>query len=77
MGIDEARRHRETSFGPPSQIIRSNEFVGEASASVEAITREVAALWKKTKKQTRDHVLAELKYVYLTSFYSYQYSQSR
>jgi hypothetical protein len=64
MGLEESRRYRETSFGPPSEAIRPNDFAKDASDSVEGITKELAALWKQTKKQTREHVQAELECVH-------------
>ena len=63
MGIDETKRHRESEFGPPSEIICPNEFAGEASAKLKEITKDLGILWNKTKKQTRDHVKAELRCV--------------
>jgi hypothetical protein len=65
MGIDEAKRYRETSFGPLSEPIQSSEFAKNASTSVRGVTKELTALWKKTKKQTRDHVQAELRCVHV------------
>ena len=64
MGLDEAKRYRETSFGPPSESIQPNEFAKDAATSVRSVTKELTALWKKTKKQTRDHVQAELRCVH-------------
>jgi len=63
MGLDESRRYRETSFGPPSERIRPSDFAKNASDGVKAIAEELAALWKQTRSQTRERVQAELRCV--------------